>query len=123
MLQSQEQAWLAMAGPSSSVLENMPPASSGEPCAAAAQDGQAGGGRELTDEEVARLLQREEEREFQQRLLALAGINPAAAGADGAGGAAADVGAEYASEDEVDPDNLSYEEVRRRTRLAVSRCG
>ncbi len=109
MLQSQEQAWLAMAGTSSGVLENMPPASSGEPCAAAAQDGQAGGG--------------EEELEFQQRLLALAGINPAAAGADGAGGAAADVGAEYASEDEVDPDNLSYEEVRGRASFAVSHCG
>jgi hypothetical protein len=119
MLQSQEQAWLAMAGTSSSVLENLPPAAPGSPAAAPAHGAQAGEG--LTDEEVARLLQEEEEREFQQRMLALAGIGPAAAGA-GAEGAPADGGAEFASEDEVDPDNLSYEEVRGRRRKAVLHC-
>ena len=53
----------------------------------------------------------QEEREFQQRLLALAGIGPAApSGAPGEDGADGEE-AEYASEDEVDPDDLSYEEV------------
>lgn len=62
----------------------------------------------------------QEEREFQQRLLALAGIGPAAGGAAGPEGAAADgEEAEYASEeeeDEVDVDDLSYEQ-------AWSGCG
>ncbi len=55
----------------------------------------------------------QEEREFQQRLLALAGIGPAPGGGGGGGeGAPEGEEAEYASEDEVDPDDLSYEEVR-----------
>ena len=113
MLQAQEQAWLAMAG--SGALENMPGGGGGGgggPTAAGPAGEGGAEGEELTDEEMARRLQEEEEREFQQRLLALAGI-----GAPGGAGSAADAGAgveaatEYASEDEVDPDDLSYEEV------------
>lgn len=66
----------------------------------------------------------QEEREFQQRLLALAGIGPAGGGgtAGGGGGAGAEGEEEgeegYLSEDEVDPDDLSYEEVGRLQFLA-----
>ena len=57
----------------------------------------------------------QEEREFQQRLLALAGIGPAPGGGGGAGAEGGEGGEEeeYLSEDEVDPDDLSYEEVGR----------
>ncbi|KAI7843664.1 hypothetical protein COHA_002565 [Chlorella ohadii] len=116
MLQAQEQAWLAMAG--SGAVENLGPsagaaggdlgAAAGSEHGAAADDGP----EELTDEEMARRLQEEEEREFQQRLLALAGIGPAPGGGGGGGeGAPEGEEAEYASEDEVDPDDLSYEEL------------
>jgi E3 ubiquitin-protein ligase BIG BROTHER-like protein len=155
MLQAQEQAWLAMAGASSGVIENLPPAGSGEagPAGSAGQsreggsssggggsgeDGEAEGDeeegeeqqeKELTDEEVARRMQEEEEREFQQRLLALAGVGPGGAAATGSGGAAggagggggglardlagelAEAAGEYLSEDDVDPDDMTYEEV------------
>jgi E3 ubiquitin-protein ligase BIG BROTHER-like protein len=132
MLQAQEQAWLAMAGGSGG-LENLPTggaapggsgsgAEPGEP--GEGEGGSEDEGEELSDEEMARQLQEQEEREFQARLLALAGVAPggsgaaggddggdAAAGGDaGAGGAAQGEG--YLTEDEVDPDELTYEEVR-----------
>lgn len=120
MLQAQEQAWLAMAG--SAGLENLPGlaggAGAGEPAAARSEDGDAAAeGEELTDEEVARRMQEQEEREFQARLLALAGVGPAAAGAGGAAGTgeagegAPQEGEDYVTEDDVDPDELTYEEV------------
>lgn len=56
-------------------------------------------------------MQEQEEREFQQRLLALAGMGGAGAADAGAAGGEAGAEAGYASEDEVDPDDLSYEEV------------
>ncbi|PRW57669.1 3-ketoacyl- thiolase peroxisomal [Chlorella sorokiniana] len=121
MLQAQEQAWLAMAG--SGAMENLGPAAGAAGGDVGAAAGATSGGyelgagagepEELTDEEMARRLQEEEEREFQQRLLALAGIGPAPGGGGGVPGEGAAEGeeAEYASEDEVDPDDLSYEEL------------
>ncbi|KAL4433972.1 hypothetical protein ABPG75_000413 [Micractinium tetrahymenae] len=123
MLQAQEQVWLAMAG--SAGVENVPGfaggAGAGEPAAAArAEDGDAGAdGEELTDEEMARRLQEHEEREFQARLLALAGVGPAGAAASGAAAAGEGEGGEgaaqeaegYYTEDDVDPDEMTYEEL------------
>ncbi|KAL4441836.1 hypothetical protein ABPG77_003752 [Micractinium sp. CCAP 211/92] len=121
MLQAQEQAWLAMAG--SAGLENLPGiaggAGAGEPAAARTEGVDAGAeAKELTDEEVARRLQEEEEREFQARLLALAGVGgQAAAGTGGAavegeeGEGAAQEGEGYVTDDDVDPDELTYEEL------------
>lgn len=104
-----------MAGSGS--IENLPRGGGGDgvaPGGAADAEAGAGGEEEVTDEEMARRMQEQEEREFQQRLLALAGIGaPGTAGgsgeADEAGAAEAE---EYLSEDDVDPDDLSYEEVR-----------
>lgn len=130
MLQAQEQAWLAMAS-GSGALENMPmgvgAAGGNEPGArdmgtggdAGADGGEASEGEDLTDEEFARRMQEEEEREFQARLLALAGIGGPAGGAaggaqgDGQGGAGeeAEAGEGYLTEDDVDPDELTYEEL------------
>ncbi|PSC73107.1 3-ketoacyl-thiolase peroxisomal [Micractinium conductrix] len=123
MLQAQEQAWLAMAG-GSGALENLPlgggggaPGGAAEPAAAA----EGGDGEELTDEEMARRLQEDEEREFQARLLALAGVGPAGVAAGGGDGAADDGGGDaeggdagnegYLTEDDADPDELTYEEL------------
>lgn len=124
MLQAQEQAWMAMAG-GSGALENLPLAGGGggggsEPAAldSSGAGEAAGEGEELTDEEMARRLQEEEEREFQARLLALAGVRPASGGGSIAGGegggegaGAQQAGQGYLTEDEVDPDELTYEEV------------
>lgn len=65
--------------------------------------------------------QEDEEREFQARLLALAGVGPAGVAAGGGDGAADDGGGDaeggdagnegYLTEDDADPDELTYEEV------------
>jgi hypothetical protein len=116
MLQAQEQAWLAMAGQGSAVLENVPPGGV-EPGAGprgANNDGIDAEGEALTDEEMARRLQQEEELEFQQRLLALAGVGPPGAPeaiGEGPPEGVADEGDDYLDE-AVDPDELTYEQVR-----------
>jgi E3 ubiquitin-protein ligase BIG BROTHER-like protein len=101
ILQEQERAFLALARSNIS-MENIPP-SSARQSAQALEEGNESLEQEekpLTDEEIAWKLMQEEEDEFQKRMLAMAGVS-----------SEFDDGPQYSSEDIMDPDDFTYEEL------------